>query len=420
MEPRSKLIAPLFAVLLFPVAACGQTSVGVKEQGSVGVRTGKAVSIQARLTSDCVAPACSPIVIQGENTARLPNGMVSPFSGMADPSMRKDPASNRIWLAYSWPNMHILGMRQHVASVDTHLAYSDDGGNTWKFRKSLWPSVRTTNKGGANQTGYMSQETPNLLPVQKGDAVTWYAARLEYFVPDTGYRTMPVTSFQLNVMQAASPEALANAPVQVLGTSVTAGGWGVDVNLAALSPATKKCEIWNEPALYWQDDTLYMGTFCQTYIGRTIDESQSDFEIFSTPARGDVKSWKWSYVGAMINGSIAREFGQPGATQFEIAKGVSGQLLAIFSPYHWDSAEREMAHEGCVAVEIASIDPPALARDSSGKLKVEASIMASDQGPLGPAACTYDPASATGILITKRIKNSSEFISTVNVTKVRP
>jgi hypothetical protein len=314
----------------------------------------------------------------------------------------------------------VIGPGQHPALVDAHLAHSDDNGNTWKFDTVLWPSFRTTNKAGSNEPGFMSQETPNLLPVKNGDRVTWYGARLAYFVPDTGIRNRPVTSFQLNIMQASSPEGLAKAPVQTLGSSVTSPAWGVDVNISALSQATRKCEIWNEPTLYWQDDALYLGAFCQTYIGKTLDESQSDFEIFSTPAQGDVRTWKWSYVGALINGSVARELGQPGTTQFDIAKGMNGQLMAILSPFHWDSSERENAHTGCVAVEIAAINPPTLARDSAGKLKIDAYITASDQGELGSAACTYDPASATGMLMTKRVRTPSEFISTVNVTKVRP
>ena len=91
-------------------------------------------------------------------------------------------------------------------------------------------------------------------------------------------------------------------------------------------------KFWNEPALYWAKETLYMGTFCQTYDGKLINESQSDFEIFSTPAQGDVRNWKWSYVGAMTNGAIAKEFGQPGTTQFDFAKSVDGRLPRRFQP----------------------------------------------------------------------------------------
>ena len=71
-------------------------------------------------------------------------------------------------------------------------------------------------------------------------------------------------------------------------------------------------------------------------------------------------------------------------------------------------------------MEVASIDPPALVRDSSGKLKVEAFVTASDESELGPALALTIPLPATGMLITKRVRNSTEFISTVNVTKVRP
>ena len=203
----------LFAALYLVGAACSQTGVGAADVTPA--------SIKARTRFDCLASNCPPIVIQGDGPAKLPNGTVSPFSGMADPSLRKDPDSNRIWLAYSWPNIHLMSPGSHVTSVDAHLAYSDDGGNIWKYDKALWPSIRTANKAGSNESGYMSEETPNLLPVRKGNGLTWFGVRLAYFVPDAGIKRRPVTSFQLNIMQASSPEALASAPYQTLGSSVT-------------------------------------------------------------------------------------------------------------------------------------------------------------------------------------------------------
>ena len=425
MKKETILLSSLFAVLLFVGVGCNRVGVGINNEqtGTTGTTTtssGSTSPVTAAINDDCVAANCPQIVIQGDSPAKLPNGQISPFSGMADPSMRKDLTSNRIWLAYSWPNIHVVGQKQDVTSVDAHLAYSDDSGKTWNYDMALWPSNATTDKGGTNAAGYMSHETPNLLPVQNGNSENWYGVRLAYFVPDSGIKSRPVNSFQLNIMEASSPEALANAPMQTLGSSVTSAGWGVNVNLASLSPAVKKCDIWNEPALYWQDNTLYLSTFCQTYSGKTIDASQSDFEIFSTPAQGAVQNWKWSYVGELTNGSIAEELGQPGTTQMDIARGSKGQLLAILSPYHYDASAKDNAHTGCDAVEISSINPPTFAHDSSGKLIVDAAITASDQGELGPAACTYDPASVTGMLMTKRVKSSSQFISTVNVTGVRP
>lgn len=62
-------------------------------------------------TVDCAdkSSRCPELLIEGSSAARLPNGEPSPFRGFADPSMRNDPATGRLWLAYSWPNMHAAG-----------------------------------------------------------------------------------------------------------------------------------------------------------------------------------------------------------------------------------------------------------------------------------------------------------------------
>jgi hypothetical protein len=62
-----------------------------------------------------------------------------------------------------------------------------------------------------------------------------------------------------------------------------------------------------------------------------------------------------------------------------------------------------------VAVEVESAARSLrLARDAAGRLKVAARVTASDAGPSGTAACTYDPASETGIILDTRIKIGAE------------
>jgi hypothetical protein len=86
-------------------------------------------------------------------------------------------------------------------------------------------------------------------------------------------------------------------------------------------------------------------------------------------------------------------------TQPDLAKSRDGKLLAIMMPDVWD-----ISHRGCCAVEIESLAPARLARDKNGRLKVRASLYASDAGPEGTAAATYDPDSETGIILYKRVK----------------
>jgi hypothetical protein len=380
-------------------------------------------------------------MIDGISAAKLPNGDPSPFRGFADPSMRQDPATGRLWLAFSWPNVHVLGeagRRQEgrfrgrarglagrggggVPGVDIQLAYSSDRGKTWRMHGPLFSSQRDTDRGGNGAPGYTDHEVANLLPRQIGGRVTWYGIRLDYFLPDEGgFSKRPPTSFRLVIAEASSPERLRDAPVQILGSAATAKGWGADVYLSSLSPAVRDCGIWNEPALFAQDNTLYLALKCLRYVGKKPRVADSDIVVFATEPAGDVRGWRWRYVGKLAGGAEARELGGVGLTQIDLARGVDGQLLLVTSPDDFDEKLQDIAHYGCRVVEVESIDPPKLARDSAGKLKVRASITASDQMPLGPGACGYDPASETGVLMTRRHKARTWMTASIHTTGVKP
>ncbi len=411
-----KKLALIMGLLALSAAACNQrwTRQGVQPSGSSGTAS-------AGQTFDCNGSACPQITIQGDPAFTFPNGTASPFSGFADPSIRKDPLSNRLWMSYSWPNIHVLGQQQFVPSVDIHLASSDDNGATWKSQGPLWPSEPDTNKSGDNGPGYTAHEVSNLLPVQNGSTVTWYGVRQAYFVPQNGgYSKRPGTSFRLEISQASSPAGLSTADYQSLGTNYTAAGWNADINLANLSPDVSKCGFWNETALYYQNNTLYLVTRCLTFNGQMPIENESPNVVFATNAKGSVKQWQWRYVGALNNAQQAKELGGDGLTQPEIAKGQDGQLLAIFTPTEAGATPTDEIHNGCAVVEVASIDPPRLATDSSGRLKVRAFISASDQQPHGPGACTYDPASDTGVIIVRRDIGQGKFITTMNASGIKP
>ena len=417
MRQKSKL-AVFVAVILFVAAGCNRyISQNSNSLGTTG--TGTAI---AAVTFDCTAAACPELTVLGDSLATLPNGSLSSFRGFADPTMRKDPTSNTLWMAYSWPHLNVVaGSKKPIAGVETHLAYSNDNGVTWKYQGQLWPSNAMIDLGNNTGAGFMEHEVPNLLPVDRNGTVTWYGVRLDYFVPNNGgYASRPPQSFQLKIMQASTPAGLANASGQVLGSMATAKGWGANVNLAALSSKTSDCELWNEPALYYQNNLLYLSTRCLAYRGRQMDEADSDFEIYSTAAQGSISNWQWKYVGNLTNASIASQLGHIGTTQLDLANGTDGKLLAILSPEDYNPSIKDYVHYGCVALEVASIDPPSLAHNSSGNLIVRAQITASDEGTSGSAACTYEPSSKTGIVLVRRQKTSTEFTTSLNETKVRP
>jgi len=97
---------------------------------------------------DCIGSACPSIKIVGDSVSTLPSGEVSPFSDFADPSIRRDPVSGDLWMAYSWPNIHVAGKsekrrlfrrnRSGMPGVDIHLARSQDAGRTATAPRARW------------------------------------------------------------------------------------------------------------------------------------------------------------------------------------------------------------------------------------------------------------------------------------------
>ncbi len=365
-------------------------------------------------TLDCTGsnPSCSGLTIQGDSFATLPNGKISPFHGYADPSMRKDPASNRIWMSYSWPNIHYVSTSNHSYSVDIHLSYSDDGGNTWQYQGPLWTTHEDTNKNGSNEQGHDAHEVSNILPVQNGNSVTWYGIVWEYFVPANakGVAGVAKDSPHFLIAQASSPTGLATAETATLGSANTSSGWGIDTSLSALSPDVQSCGWIFEPALYYQSGTLYLTATC-------LSSSQTTIVVFSTQPQGDVKSWKWKYNGTLAGTTEAHQLGGDGLTQADIAKGADGSLLLIASVVQGAGVAN---HSGCRAVAIQSLDTPQLTKNTSGNLVVKAAINTSDLMPKGNGACTYDPTSSTGILIVRRSTDTGALITAIHKTGVKP
>jgi len=374
-----------------------------------------AIIIPAALAveKDCTEPNCPVIQIAGDKDATLPNGEPSPFHGFADASVRRDPESGRLWMAYSWPSVRVeqsgrrgLFQRQRNISpqVETHLAYSDDQGRSWQLAKVLWSPTPTRAPNG--EEGHMSHEVANLLPVREEGRVVWYGARLDYFLPDDGgFRKRPPQSFRILIGRAAFPGDLAAAQMAALGSMATDPAWGVDVNLAQLSPETRHCMLWNEPALFHDGEELFLALSCMAFRGKTPDMERNDLVVFATRAQGPPLRWQWRYAGKLAGAREARELGGERLTQIDLARSREGRLLAIMTPDLWDAEADDFVHLGCLAVEVESAERSLrLARDAAGRLKVAAKVTASDADTSGTAACTYDPASATGIILDERIK----------------
>jgi hypothetical protein len=110
---------------------------------------------------------------------------------------------------------------------------------------------------------------PNLLPRTTPGGTICYGVHLNYFVSNTGgYQTRKGSILRLGIMQTDSVPEFAGADVAVLGSAYTDPNWGVDTYVAALDPDVYSCDLWNEPALCWRADELYLVAHCLGYEKR--------------------------------------------------------------------------------------------------------------------------------------------------------
>ncbi|MBX7159422.1 MAG: glycoside hydrolase [Acidimicrobiia bacterium] len=374
-------------------------------------------------TVDCRGDgSCPELVVEGDPPATLPSGAPAPLRGLSDATIRRDPVTGVVWMAYSWPSVHVDGGRRSTR-VETHLARSDDDGRTWHSAGPLWTAAPATDPV-TGSTGTIDHEVPNLLPVTDSTAGTtrWVAARLDLFVPDGGtLRRRPPSSFRIAVLAAPDPMALAAAEPAVLGSAATDAGWGVDVDLTDLDDALARCTLWNEPALHHEGGTLFLAVRCLP-LGRdgTPDVAAGSLEVFATEPDGEPGTWRWRYAGRLAGAEEAAELGGDGLTQLELATSRDGTLLAIVTPDRWHRAEQEFVHLGLRVVEVTSLARPALARDADGRLVVRAAVTASDLEPLGPGAGTYEPSAAVGIVLMRRDIGRGQLVASLHDTGLHP
>ena len=347
---------------------------------------------------DCsVAGRCTAIAFAGDAIATNPGT----FRGFADPSLTHDAATaNRLWLAYSWPHAvsgrAVDGSAVQMAAVETHFARSDDGGANFSYVGILWPAVATLDPEGSGENGISSSETASLTSIVSAGTTTWFGAHLRYFLETkNGYYPKYSTSWHVRIGAAPTPGGLASAAETVLGVSTTASVYQPAQRLDQLAGLPiQDCAILNNPTLFASNDTLYLIVECLAFNGTTANLAGSSTQVFATTPNGVPASWVWRYAGKLADHALAVELSADAVQQPDVSLAADGKLIVLLTPAHTDATVGALA-DGCAALQLSSIDPPALARDSAGHVIVRGRIDGS-----GVGACTHDPMSATGVIAT--------------------
>ncbi len=403
--------------------------------------TGSAIAIaSAANTQDCSVATgfCPELNLLGDPLA--PGG----FHGYADPSMRKDPNSPIIYFAYSWART--LSDGTHV--VDLHLASSANNGASFTELGPLYQSTQSTQTTSTayNSVNDSSTETIDLLPVPLTGTNTgqtlWVQAHQSYLVkPQAGiYDQLNATSLisvsavQLTAAQQASSSAagaallgLASAPEARLAAVSTDPNRNPTQSLAALSPATSKCGNFGQPALWYQAGTLYLALECSEITGTgQVDANELAHFLYSTtPSGPDASQWTWAYAGEFATGAQAAKLGALASenvayqffTEPEFALSKSGQLLLILTPsvFAPQTAQQPVIQYGCRTIPVTSLSPTGITLDTdaaTGAPVVTSRITETDLYTApneGPAACTYEPAATSGVVIGRKYENDPTY-----------
>src|SRR6266511_4151187 len=186
------------------------------------------------------------------------------------------------------------------------------------------------------------------------------------------------------------------------------GGGGVSTTAAVYRPNARldelaglpiaRCAMLNNPTLFAKDGTLYLVVECLAFVGTTLDLPNSSTQLFATAPGGSPSAWTWRHVGVLADHALAKELGDDTVQQPDVSLAADGTPILLVTPAHANpSVQVGTMGDGCVAVELASIDPPALARDCAGRAVIRARVSGARIG-----ACTHDSASATGIVSTSQ------------------
>ena len=354
---------------------------------------------------------CTAITINGDPPSP------TAFSGYADPTIRQDPLTGTLWMAYSWPHTISSGAAgvAGTQAIDTHVAFSTDGGHSWTYKGALYTSQAAVNPV-TGATDYTAHEVMNLLPYVVNGVTYWFGIHSTYNVTQASGGGSGQESYSKRWLIASAPGtasggpmALAGAPSQYLGQPINTYPqyFPVAVNLSRLDPEVSGCAEYYEPALLTANGSLYLYLAC-TGAGATTQF----YAVFkNTNPLGPVADWTWTYVPQGSSRfavpadavSVARYLNGPATyiTQMDIAPGRNpGGLLAILTAaYNTSSGKVSL---GCAAVELAAVDPPRLVYNAAGQVQVDAFLTSADSEDGGPGSCTYSPASATGLILAHR------------------
>jgi hypothetical protein len=328
--------------------------------------------------------SCPEITVAGDPLATLGGGP-SPYRGYGDPSLERDPMTGTIWMTYSWLELLVSSPGPPPVAdfgVETHLARSDDGGQTFTFARTL-NGHQAIQEPGTGADGWTSHEVSTITRRMNDWETLW----LTYFDP---FGPAPFRDVYYTRTLAPSPDALGDTAQPWIDGYGTAPVWGAVHDLSAEISQLSDCAIFTEPALLTYAGQTYLATNCVVFVDGVRRPDLERLVLLREDGAG------YTYLGVLLDYQDALDLGGERIEQADLAVASNGGILLIATAIQNGQPE----HMGCDVFEVTDLATAQVRRDVNGAATVLMSIEgdASDSN-IGPGLCTYDAASATGVVM---------------------
>ncbi|MCA9355713.1 hypothetical protein KC865_04205 [Candidatus Kaiserbacteria bacterium] len=302
--------------------------------GSINDSKDDPISNQAEVT-------VSEIIVNGEDVT----------TGLADPSIEYG-ADSTGWMAYS----HMNTIKNHLY-VETHLARSDNSGDTWEYVTDL-----NETKNDEAKQGIWKNETSSLV-FDPGDIPSrqWKIFYATWFLPYekvNGNLTFEHSSVRYKT--AGSPDGVWSEEVCLFGNKDE----GCQQEFSELDPSLENMVLMNELGSIAVKGTLYMSADVSpsnTGLG-TIDEIKArKIVLLSSKDHGIT----WRFVNTLTDFDDASSLNYFVFTASSLVEKDGVQFL-MFTP-SGAMNKKDKNHDGVYVVEFEDISKGLLKRDKGGK-----------------------------------------------------
>jgi hypothetical protein len=353
---------------------------------------------------------CPELLVGGDPFSEI-NMSPDPFRGYGDPSLEYDASTGTLWMAYSWLNVQISDPTPPAVfdlGVRTHLARSDDDGNTFTFVRAV-NDMQIEAHPDSGVLGWSTHEVPSLVQEAGGG---WQMLWLKYFNPlGTVTGVDERQQFLYWRSNAAAPEQLGDNS-EVWATALEASAsWGAPIRFNDI-PELADCVVQTEPGLFSVNNETYLATSCLVTDANGRRPDLERLVLLRQTANG------YAFVGNILDAGDAADLGADVIQQADITLARDGSVLLIVTPIILDA---DPSHQGCIVFEFDDIQSAMISRDATGRA-VPRTIITADGNGLGPGLCSYDANSATGVLlvITTVTQNGMDIEFSLRATGVHP